>query len=106
MNGILVLHPHLQDAELYFWRVADPSDPSTKERIMQELNSTPYSVHLGIQRTLGKVRRSFFWKGMTGAIRSFVERCPVCQMEKSDITFQRASCSPSKFQKRNGVRSS
>ena len=43
---------------------------------MQELHSTPYSAHPGIQRTLGKVRRSFFWKGMTGDIRSFVERLP------------------------------
>ena len=56
---------------------------------MQELHSTPYSAHPGIQRTLGKVRRSFFWKGMTGDIRSFVENCPVCQMEKSDHTLSK-----------------
>ena len=53
---------------------------------MQELHSTPYNAHPGIQRTLGKIRRSFYWKGMTGDIHSFVENFPVCQMEKSDHT--------------------
>ena len=84
MNGIWAVHSHRQDAELDFCRIVVPSDASTKERIMQELHSTPYSAHPGIQRTLSKVRRSFFWKRMTRYIRSFVERCPVCQMAKSD----------------------
>ena len=85
----LAVHSHRQDAELDFWRIVVPSDANTKEKIMQELHSTPYSAHPGIQRTLGKVRRSFFWKGMTGDIRSFVENCPVCQMEKSDHTLSK-----------------
>ena len=45
MNGVLVVHSHHQDAELDFWRIVVPSDASTKERIMQELHSTPYSAH-------------------------------------------------------------
>ena len=89
MNGILAVHSHRQDAELDFWRIVVPSDANTKEKIMQDLHSTAYSAHPGIQRTLGKVRRSFFWKGMTGDIRRFVENCPVCQMEKSDHTLSK-----------------
>ena len=89
MNGILAVHSHDQDAELGFWRIVVPSDLGTKERIIQELHSTPYSAHLGIQSTLGKVRPSFFWRGMTGDIRSFVERCPMCQIEKSDRTLSK-----------------
>ena len=53
---------------------------------MRELHSTPYSAHPGIQRTIARVRRSFYWKGMLGDVRQFVENCPVCQMEKSDHT--------------------
>ena len=89
MNGILAVHLHRQDPKIDFWRIVVPSDANTKEKIMQELHSTPYSAHPGIQRSLGKVRRSFFWKGMTGDIRSFVENCPVCQMEKSDHTLSK-----------------
>ena len=54
MNGILAVHSHRQDAEIDFWRIVVPSDANTKEKIMQELHSTPYSAHPGIQRTLGK----------------------------------------------------
>ena len=89
MNGILAAHSHHQDAELDFWRIVVASDSNTKEKIMQELHSTPYSAHPGIQRTLGKVRRSFFWKGMMRDISNFVENCPVCQMEKSDHTLSK-----------------
>ena len=60
MNGILAVHSHHQDAEIDFWRIVVPSDANAKEKIMQELHSTPYSAHPGIQRTLGKIRRSFF----------------------------------------------
>ena len=89
MNGILAVHSHHQNAEIYFWRIVVPSDARTKEKIMQELHSTPYSAHPSIQRTSGKGRGSFFWKRMMGDIHSLVENFPVCQMEKSDHTLSK-----------------
>ena len=89
MNGNLAVHSHHQDAELDFWRIVVPSDASTKERIMQELHSTPYSAHPGIQRTLDKMRWSFFWKGMMGTFAVLWRSCPMCQMEKSDHTLSK-----------------
>ena len=86
MNGMLVVHDQNQDAELDFWRIVVPEMNEIKIRIVQELHSTPYSAHPGIQRTIARVRRSFWWKGMLGDVRQFVENCPVCQMEKSDHT--------------------
>ena len=86
MNSLLVVHDQNQDADLDFWRIVIPEDPSIKEHIMHELHSTPYSAHPGIQRTIARVRRSFYWKGMLGNVRQFVENCPVYQMEKSDHT--------------------
>ena len=82
MSRILVVHDQSQDTELAFWRIVVPEDPSIKEHKMHELHSTPYSAHPGIQRTIARVRRSFYWKGMLGDVRQFVENCPVCQMEK------------------------
>ena len=84
LNSLLVIHDQKQDASLDFWRIVVPEQGDVKRRIIQELHSTPYSAHPGIQRTIGRVRKSFFWKGMTGDIREAVENCPVCQMEKSD----------------------
>ena len=61
-----------------------PEDGELKWRIIEELHSTPYSAHPGIQRTIGRVRKSFYWRGMLGDVRQFVENCEVCQTEKSD----------------------
>ena len=85
-NGILFVHDQNQDANLDFWRIIVPDKWEIKERIVQELHSTPYSAHPGIQRTIARVRRSFYWKGMLGDVRQLVENCPVCQTEKSDHT--------------------
>ena len=84
VNSLLMVHDQKQDANLDFWRIFVPEDKGIKERIVEELHSTPYSAHLGIQWTIGSVKKSFYWKGMLGDVRQFVENCPVCQMEKSD----------------------
>ena len=82
-NSLLMVHDQKQDTSLDFWRIDVPEDKGIKEGIVEELHSTPYSAHPGIQRTIGRVRKSFYWKGMLGDVRQFVENCPVCQMEKS-----------------------
>ena len=84
MNSLLVVHDQKQDASLDFWRIVVPEDEGIREHIIRELHSTPYSAHPGIQCTVGRIRKSFFWKGMLGDIRRAVENCPVCQTEKSD----------------------
>ena len=83
-NSLLMVHDQKQDVSLDFSRIVIPEDKGIKERIVEEPHSTPYSAHPGIQRTIGRVRKSFYWKGMLDDVRQFVENCPVCQMEKSD----------------------
>ena len=90
MNEIPVGHSNKQGAELGFWNIVVPSDANTKKGIMQELYSIPYSAHPGIQKTLSKVKGSLYWKWMTGDIRRLGERCPMCQVEKSDHTLSKA----------------
>ena len=51
------MHDRKQDVSLDFWRIVVPDDKAIKERIVQELHSTPYSAHPGIQRTIGKVQK-------------------------------------------------
>ena len=82
----MVVHDQNQDTGLDFWRIVVPDNPEIKEQLVRELHNTPYSAHPGIQRTIARVRRSFYWKGMLGDVRQFVENSPVCQMEKSDHT--------------------
>ena len=84
VNSLLMVHDQKQDASLDFWRIVVPDDEKIKGHIAEELHSTPYSAHPGIQRSIGRSRKSFYWKGILVDVRQFVENCPVCQMEKSD----------------------
>ena len=82
VNKILLIHNARQDTILDYWRIVVPDNKEIRDQVVGELHSIPYNVHPGIQRTIGKVRKSFFWKGMSGHVQEFVENCPMCQMEK------------------------
>ena len=97
MNRLLVVHDQNQDAELDFWRIVVPEKEEIKEKIVRELHSIPYSAHPGIHQAMARVRRSFFWKGILGDIRQFVENCPVCQMEKSDHALAKGKLMPTQI---------
>ena len=88
-KGMLMMHQENQNEELDYWRTIIPDDHSVRNSIVTELHVIPYSLYPGIQRTVQKVRKHFFWRGMTGNVREFVESCPVCQTEKTDHTLGR-----------------
>ena len=90
-RGMLVVHQEEQNTDFDFWRAIIPDEVAVKNFILTELHSIPYSLHPGIQRTLQKVKKHFFWKGMTGNVREYVESCPVCQVEKTDHTLGRGN---------------
>ena len=90
-RGMLVVHQNEQNTDFDFWRAIIPDEVTVKIFILTELHSIPYSLHPGIQRTLQKVKKHFFWKGMTGNVREYVESCPVCQVEKTDHTLGRGN---------------
>ena len=90
-RGMLVVHQEEQNTDFDFWRAIIPDEVAVKIFILTELHSIPYSLHPGIQRTLQKVKKHFFWKGMTGNVREYVESCPVCQVEKTDHTLGRGN---------------
>ena len=84
-----MIHKDGQDTDLDYWRTVIPDNTSVKNFVVTELHAVPYSIQPGMQRTLQKVRRHFYWKGMTGNIREYVESCPICQVEKADHTLAR-----------------
>ena len=97
INSLLMVHDQNQDDNLDFWRIVVPEGEGIKEHIIQELHSTPYSAHPGIQRTIGRVRKSFYWKGMLGDVRQYGKKCPVCQMEKSDHQLAKGKLMPTQI---------
>ena len=87
----LVVHVIGQPDDAQYWRMVVPDDLDVKALLVSELHVVPYAAHPGVQRTIGKVRRYFWWKGMAGDIREFVEACPTCQLEKTDHTMKKGS---------------
>ena len=86
-----MIHVTGQPEDVQYWRVVVPDDLDVKSLLVSELHTVPYATHPGVQRTIGKVRRYFWWKGMAGDIREFVESCPTCQLEKIDHTQRKGS---------------
>ena len=74
----LMIHVTGQPEEAQYWRMVVPDDLEVKSQLVSELHSVPYAAHPGVQRTIGQVKRYFWWKGMAGDIREFVEACPTC----------------------------
>ena len=88
---LLMIHVAGQPEDVQYWRVVVPDDLDVKSLLISELHAVLYSAHPGVQRTIGKVRRYFWWKGMAGDIREYVESCPTCQLEKTDHMMKKGS---------------
>ena len=88
-NGLLCTHQEDQSEHVEYWRAVIPDDTACKYKIVRDLHFVPSSGHPGVQRTLDRVRRGFYWKGQARDVRIFVESCPVCQVEKSEHTLTR-----------------
>lgn len=54
-----------------------------KGLIIAEHHSTPFSGHMGEDKTLDSVKRLFYWEGMAADVKEFVRACSMCQTTKS-----------------------
>jgi len=53
-----------------------------RERVMKDNHDNPMSGHPGIGRTLGLVKRTFYWPSMENDITTYVKGCESCQRNK------------------------
>ena len=51
---------------------------SERRKALLDLHSAPTAGHLGINKTLDRVRQRFYWVGMKADVRSFIRECPTC----------------------------
>ena len=73
------------------WKLANKQLPADiRNKVLQELHAAPTAGHLGMNKTLSKVRIRFYWVGMRADIRSFIRQCPVCSHNKSGGRKRRA----------------
>ena len=53
-----------------------------KEEVMSLCHDPPMAGHFGIDKTKWRVKQKFFWFRMAKDIKSFVKRCPACNIHK------------------------
>ena len=51
-----------------------------------EAHDAPLSGHFGVEKTLEKLKRTWFWPKMAEDVRSYVSSCAICQRTKHSNT--------------------
>ena len=75
-EGILCRKWESEDGQEVRWRIVLPK--SERRKALFDLHSAPTAGHLGINKTLDKMRQRFYWVGMKADVRSFIRECPTC----------------------------
>ena len=50
---------------------------------MNELHAGALEGHLGVDKTVSKIRERFYWPGMYHAVNQWIRTCPSCATRKS-----------------------
>src|SRR5277367_7132310 len=57
---------------------------SRRKEVLETHHDHPSAGHSGVQRTLEKIQRNFFWSRMRQDVEGYVKTCEVCQKHKVD----------------------
>jgi transposase InsO family protein len=60
-----------------------PDDMAIKRQFLHEMHDTPTSGHLGMNKTLRKLRQRVYWYGMDGDVLQYVRSCLTCSSTKA-----------------------
>ena len=63
-------------------RLYVPNDFDIKKKVLWECHDSPMAGHLGVDKTLELVSRTFFWPRLSSEVRGYVLSCVECQKNK------------------------
>lgn len=55
-----------------------------KDTILHDLHDTPFSGHCGVDKTLARISRHFWWKGLCKDYIQWIAQCKPCQQTKHE----------------------
>ena len=87
-GGVLYYRWHERTGEPPAYRLIVPA--ALQQEVLRSCHCPPQSGHLGREKTCHRVKREFFWVGLTDSVNQFVRRCPQCQACKSSGRVGRA----------------
>lgn len=63
---------------------------SERRNVLTYCHDHPTSGHLGIRKTLSKVRQSFYWPGLQRDVRHYITGCEKCLKSKNPVKTKKA----------------
>lgn len=63
-------------------RLFVPAEETAKQEILRLYHDDPLAGHFGIERTLERIQRKYFWNDITKSVRDHCQSCQVCQLRK------------------------
>ncbi|UYV76039.1 hypothetical protein LAZ67_13002298 [Cordylochernes scorpioides] len=78
INGILYKKNHATQGNQ--WLVVAPKQSVSE--IMKTAHDIPEAGHMGVAKTVHRIKQRFYWKGLEEDVRKYVRSCKVCQAFK------------------------
>ncbi|GBG59639.1 hypothetical protein CBR_g49903 [Chara braunii] len=75
-DGFLLLHTRGKDL------LVVPQDRILRTRLLGEFHDARLSTHLGVNRTLARLRQRFHWPDVLHDVTRYIESCAVCHRNK------------------------
>lgn len=63
-------------------RLYVPENTDVRTKILHEAHDTPTAAHFGVEKTLERISRSYFWPNMRKTVETYVHGCDACQRHK------------------------
>lgn len=55
---------------------------SLRNTLLQYFHDHPTAGHLGVAKTVSRLRKRVYWPGMSGEVKKYVLSCKTCQLTK------------------------
>lgn len=88
-NGVLCQRWESEAGDEVRWQLVMPS--SLRNDVLQELHTEETAGHLGVNKTLGRVKERFYWPGCTKDVKDWCRSCDLCASRERPTRTARAS---------------
>ncbi|CAC5385151.1 unnamed protein product [Mytilus coruscus] len=81
---------HFADNERKVVKLQTVIPLSERKQVLHYCHDAKYAGHLGMRKTLEKIRQSYYWPGLQADVRAYVAGCDKCAMRKTPRKKKRA----------------
>ena len=88
---------HLHEHHDLLWKgnlLYIPADVELRQDLLYWHHDVPWCGHLGIEKTIGLIRRTFYWPSIVRDVNKYIQSCFTCQADKPDRRVRRPPLTP------------